>query len=148
MTSTRTSVPKSTWRPVLVDTRIAMSQLGFTARTIREMREAGELCWVWDVSVNRAEIESPRYWAGELIRLKTGDLSAQRMDADTVIQCVVGHETQRELLSRTVCDTLLITHPTLMFLHRAGELRGRVARSVRWIERSSLVEFLHRRLIS
>lgn len=141
-------VPKVEWRPVLVDTRIAMSQLGFTAETIHEMREAGELRWVWDVSVKAAEIQSARYWVGELIRLKTGDTSARQMVAADVIARVVGHETQLRLRSLTVCHLLLITHPTLQFLHREGELRGEVERGVRWTDRQSLIEFLTRRLIS
>lgn len=141
-------VPKVTWRPVLVDTRIAMAELGFTAKTIREMRDAGEMRWVWDVSVPAADIENTRFWLGELMRLKTGDAGARNLPVAEVRPCVVGHETQPELRSLTVCNLLLVTHPTLLALHRAGELRGRVDRCVRWIERASLVEFLSRRLIS
>jgi hypothetical protein len=141
-------VPKEPWRPVLVDTRIAMTELGFSGRTIREMTEAGELRWVWNISVNQGPIRDLRYWVGELLRLKAGDLSARTMDRDAVIRMVVGHETQPELRSHTVCGLLLVTHPTLLFLHRAGELSGRVDKCVRWIERESLVEFLKRRLCS
>lgn len=140
--------PKRQFRPILVDTRIAMSELGFSHWTIQQMREAGELRWVWDVSVKANQIESVRFWLGELMRLKTGDLGARNMGQDDVIQAVVGHETQTHLRSQTVCDMLLITHPTLMALHGAEELAGEVVLGVRQTTRESLVGFLGRRLLS
>lgn len=141
-------VAKTRYDKVLLDTRQAMAELEYSAQTIREMTDLGELRWVWDVSLKQADIEARRFWYGELKRVKAGDFSAIHFQPDDVISAVVGHETQARLRSHTVCQMLVISNPTLQYLHQAGELAGDVTKGVRWTDRTSLVAFLRRRLIS
>lgn len=140
-------VHKVSLRPVLVPMAVAVVKLGFTAESIREMRDAGELRWVWDIGLGGRKIENLRFWFGELDRLDMGDNSARYQQPGPVIQAVVGHPEAAELGSRTVTETLFITRNTLQGLHLTGELTGRLDRHVRRTDRASLVAFLERRLI-
>lgn len=139
---------RSEHTPVLVCLSTATAKLRFTRQTITEMRECGELRWVWDVSVRRADIMEVRFWYQELEMVRVGDFSAVKLSPDFVIQSIIGHDTQALLRSTTVCETLDVQHPTLMEYHRAGELDGDVVNGVRMTTRDSLVRFLARRLLS
>lgn len=133
------------YRPVLVPLSVAMHIMTQEQTSIIEMVDTGELRWVWDVSsrygIGRREL---RFWLGEL--MAPGVNGA--LPAADVIQAVVGHPTEPRLRGHTVCNTLDVARPHLCRLLVTGELKGECSKRVWWIDKSSLIDFLERRLVS
>lgn len=134
------------YRPVLVSAGTAMQVLGQEHTTVMEMVDTGELRWVFDVATGsecqkRREL---RFWLGELLAPAA---HADKSVGD-VVTAVVGHELSPQLRGHTVCNLLRIARPHLKRLVVTGELGGDVTGRVRWIERTSLCDFLQRRLVN
>jgi hypothetical protein len=124
---------------------VAMHILEQEQESIFEMVDTGELRWVWDVSSRPgAARRELRFWLGEL--MAPGLNGA--LPVDDVIERVVGHPTEPRLRGTTVCRILEVARPHMMRLLGTGYLKGECVRSVWWVEKASLTDFLRVRLVS
>ena len=144
-TATIPQVPRSIYRPVLVQLGTAMALVGLDSRTIEAMAEAGELRWVFDVSSEdqngTRHVRAMRFWVGELLNQS----GARFKSVDQVIDAVIG--TQDPLLGTyRVQNTLAVDYCTLLRLMASGALPT-VREGRNWrVLRVGLDQFLRQRL--
>jgi hypothetical protein len=133
---------RRSFRPVLVDVNRAMECLSYGIEVVNQLVDTGELKWVFDVGSGAGRREL-RFWLGELLLPE-----AQREKPLTeVLNAIAGHSTMSELRASTVGDILLLRRPSVWRFVVTGELNGRQAGHVQWINRAALVSFLGRRWI-
>ena len=124
-------------RTVLLDLQSVRAAHGLDAESVEAMVQAGELQWVFDISLlhdaGRAEL---RFWTKEVVAPET-TLTLRLRD---VVQSILGNAatiTRGELERQWVCS-----HVHVMRLIKQGEIELLTASK---ISRPSLVNFLTRR---
>lgn len=125
----------------LVPAEVARWVLNLNPEQLQERVDNGHLLWVFDVKVSgrRAEL---RFWERELRE------AAQvcHLRPDQAVHSILGLETRKRFRGSELCALLDISKQHLQRLHQSRELTGEIISHTRWIQRSSVEAFLHRRL--
>jgi hypothetical protein len=135
-------------RTALVDAQTARAALGVDADSISAMVDAGELRWVFDVSLNGAgdrTVRELRFWAKELAG-NTGR-SMQDTKPGAIVDEIIGFHAEEKLRAVTVAQLLLISRPQVHRILDAGLLQGFRNGHAEYVWRASLVSFLCHRLV-
>lgn len=130
-------------RTVLVNTETLRAALGVDAETISAQVDEGKFRWVFDVAARgNGDLRELRFWAREIIAPEQCAGLTEAAAVDSIIGTQVEH-----LRGPAVAQLLLVSRPTIFRLWQAGEIKGPICSGVFRITRSSLQQFLRRRLI-
>jgi hypothetical protein len=126
-------------RTVLVPTDVVRAVLGVDTEAVVEKVDAGELMWVFNVSA-KSNIRELRFWVRELQSPECGRLSSEE-----AVQRILGDRRQR-WCGTQIQQLLMISRPSVMRWHRAGDLPGEKVGRTFWTTRTALEQFLTSRL--
>lgn len=128
-------------RTALVTSDTVCSALGVDAETLSAKVDAGELRWVWDVSVQRQRIRELRFLAAELTEARA------YASLDLILREILPAQRDR-LRSGEVAQLLRVSDPHILRLVNNGELHGDLIGHSRQVRTASLRHFLTQRLLA
>lgn len=131
-------------RSVLVTVDVVRAALGCRSEQVYWAVQSGRIRWAWEVGLNaRPEQPTLRIWARELLT----PMCQNHLRDEQVIDCIVGSPNRVCLKGPEVEQLLLVNRSHVTRLIHAGELNGHLEAGHQWVYRSSLCEWLGRRLV-
>lgn len=127
-------------RTVLVTVDMVRAALGVDADTVSAKVDAGELRWVFDVSLGE-DLRELRFWAKEIISAT----ACHDLTTAQAVKEILGTERSR-WRGTEIQHLLLVSRPTVMRLHHSSELPGEIIGGTFWAKRAALETFLRARL--
>jgi hypothetical protein len=127
-------------RTVLVTTDVLRAVRGVDAETIHAAVDDFELRWVFNISADPARVRELRFWTKEIIAPEF----TRRLNLAKAINEILG-EGRSRWRGVEIQHLLLVSRPTIMRLHRHGDLPGKVVKGTFWTPRPALESFLRTR---
>jgi hypothetical protein len=131
---------KISHRTVLVTADVVRAVYGVDTEAVMAKVESGELQWVFDVSVRGGNCREPRFWARELMAPERC-----RMTPAQAVQAILGEDRER-WRGTAIQQLLMVSRPSVLRWHRAGDLPGKRVGHTFFVARRTLDQFLTARL--